>query len=68
MTTGSAIRVDDSFGEQILDGFAALGDVGGEEVIKGAVLADQDDDVLDGGCGCENFPGLEGRLPEGHPD
>src|SRR5260221_1034415 len=60
MTAGSAIRVDDSFGEQILDGFAALGDVGGEEVIKGAVLADQDDDVLDGGAGVRIFLGLKG--------
>lgn len=40
MTAGSAVRVDDSFGQQILDGFAALGDVGGEEVVKGPIFAD----------------------------
>ncbi len=60
MMAGSAIRVDDSFGEQILDGFAAFGNVGGKEVVKGAVLADQDDDVLDGGAGVRIFLGLEG--------
>ena len=60
MAAGSAIRVDNSLRQQVFHGFAALGDVGGEEVIKRAVLADQHDDVLDGRSGMGFFLSLEG--------
>ena len=56
----------------------ALGDVGGEKVIEGAIFADQHDDVLDGRAGvrffllmglqrgCERAPQAE--LEHGHGD
>ena len=45
---GSAVGVDDALGEQVADGVSGLGDVGREEVVKGAIFADQHDDVFDG--------------------
>ena len=44
---GRAVVIDDAFGEQVVDGLACDGFVGGEDVIEGAVLADDDDHVLD---------------------
>ncbi len=44
---GSAIRLHDAFGEQIPDAFAALGNVGGENVIEAAIFSDDYDYVLD---------------------
>jgi len=42
----------DAFGEEVGDGLAFLWLVSGVDVIKGAVLTDDDDDVLDGSGGC----------------
>src|SRR5262249_3938650 len=42
-----AIGFDDALGEQIAHPFIALGDIGCEQMIEAAVLADDDDDVLD---------------------
>lgn len=44
---GRAVGIDDVLGEQVLDCIAAGRDVGGEEVIECAVLADQDDGMFD---------------------
>ena len=45
---GSAVGLDDALGEQVADGISGLGDVGREEMVKGAIFADQYDDVFDG--------------------
>jgi hypothetical protein len=49
--SGSAIRVDNSLGEQIADGFALLWNVGGEDMIEGAVFSNQHNHLLDGRFG-----------------
>jgi hypothetical protein len=41
------IQRDDAFGEQVADGLPGRGRIGGKHVIEAAVLADDDDDVLD---------------------
>jgi hypothetical protein len=47
MPSGRAVLVYDAFGQQVQDRIAALWHVGAVEVIKAAVLADDDDHVLD---------------------
>ena len=48
---GGSVGVDDALGEQVGDGIAAGGLVGGEDVVEGAVFADDHDDVFDGSGG-----------------
>src|SRR6202521_2681338 len=49
--SGGSVGVDDSLGEQIIDGLSGRGLVGGEKVIEGTILADDHNDVLNGGGG-----------------
>ena len=44
---GRSISLHDALGKQIPDGLALLWHIGGEDVIKAAVFADDDDDVFD---------------------
>jgi hypothetical protein len=46
---GRAILVDDPLREEIVNALAFFRLVRGEQVIEGSVLADDHDDVLDGG-------------------
>jgi hypothetical protein len=46
---GRAILVDDPLGKEIVNALAVFRLVSGEQVIEGSVLADDHDDVLDGG-------------------
>ena len=54
------VERDDAFGEQVVNGLPGrLRHVGGEHVIEAAVLADDDDDVLDR----RPRPGIAGGRP-----
>src|SRR6266851_229629 len=47
----SAVLVDNFFGEQVIDMFSGLWLISGENMVETAVLANDDDDVLDGSGG-----------------
>jgi hypothetical protein len=51
MRARCAVLVDDAFQQQVLNRFAVLRLVRGKEMVEGAVLADEHDDMLDGGAG-----------------
>jgi len=44
---GSPVGIDDPLGQQVLDGFAVLGDIRRKQMIEGAVFTDENDQVLD---------------------
>ena len=49
---GLAPLGDDALGEEVVNSLTSFGLIGGEDVIEGAILSDDDDYVLDGGgCG-----------------
>src|SRR5258708_38936569 len=51
---GSPVRVDDLFGEEILNLiFPVLGYIGREQMVEAAIFANNDDDVLDRARGLE---------------
>jgi hypothetical protein len=63
------------FGEQVGDGLiVSLGDIGGEYMIEGAVLSNNDDHVLDGSDGfgivrswsCHDGQGTKRQLRSNH--
>jgi hypothetical protein len=65
--SGRPVGVNDPFREQVRDRVLATRDVGGEQVIEGAILADQDNDVFYGGGGRRlTCSGWTGRLGQGH--
>ena len=47
----AAIQRDNAFRKEIIYGLSMLGYIGGENVIKAAILSDDHNDVLDRGCG-----------------
>ncbi len=51
MRPRGAVRIHNSLRQQIADGFAVPGNVSGEDMIEGAILADEHDDMLDGRLG-----------------
>jgi hypothetical protein len=59
MGARGAVGVDNSLGQQILDGIMALWHIGREEVIKSTVFTDEDDDMLDRTVGMYSFLSLE---------
>ena len=59
---GSSVAVHNAFGKQIRNCLSGNGFVGGEDVIEGAVLSNDDDHMLNGGCG---FCRLSGALSGG---
>jgi hypothetical protein len=48
---GRAVGVDDPLGKEVFHLIIATRNIGGEYMIEGAVLADEDDHVLDGRFG-----------------